>query len=203
MNLTQRRRTRAVAVFATVAAAAVTLAVVNPSSAAVVQPPALDDPIPALIPFDRAQVQLKPVASGFASPEAAAVAPGHEHSLFVADQTGQIWDVSVDGHGQRLFADLSSRLVKLGLFGIAYDERGLLGLAFDPKFTENGRSYTDTSEPAAGPADFATPTPAVCRETPVAQRRSPTSSTGCRSTWAATTRVSSASGGSRTPGPRR
>ena len=157
MNLTQRRRTRAVAVFATVAAAAVTLAVVNPSSAAVVQPPALDDPIPALISFDRAQVQLKPVASGFASPVAAAVVPGHEHSLFVADQTGQIWDVSVDGHGQRLFADLSSRLVKLGLFGIAYDERGLLGLAFDPKFSENGRFYTYTSEPAAGPADFTTP----------------------------------------------
>ncbi len=158
MKLSQRRSRAALALVAA-AATAVTLGIVNPSSAAVTPPPtALEDPIPALIPFDRAAVDLKQVATGLASPVAASVAPGHEHSLFVADQTGQIWDVTVDGRGgKRLFADLSSRLVPLGLFGIAYDERGLLGLAFDPGFARTGKFYTYTSEPAAGPADFTTP----------------------------------------------
>jgi hypothetical protein len=61
----------------------------------------------------------------------------------------------------RLFADLSSLIVPLGLFDINYDEWGLLGLAFHPGFRKNGLLYTFGSEPAVGPADFTTLPPDV------------------------------------------
>jgi glucose/arabinose dehydrogenase len=115
----------------------------------------LVDPIPATIPPADVSVGLEVVADGLLAPTAAAVAPGHRHHLFVADQNGPIWDLDLARGGKRLFADLSPRLVKLGVFR-GYDERGLLGIAFHPEFEENGLLYTFTSEPAAGPADFTT-----------------------------------------------
>jgi glucose/arabinose dehydrogenase len=45
-------------------------------------------------------------------------------------------------------------LPSLGLFGLDFDERGLLGLAFHPDYATNGKLYTFTSEPVTGPADF-------------------------------------------------
>src|SRR5207248_10556391 len=58
----------------------------------------------------------------------------------------------------RVFLDVSSRLVSLGLSPFfKYDERGLLGLAFHPQFLQNGLYYTFTSEPAGTKAaDFST-----------------------------------------------
>ncbi len=44
----------------------------------------------------------------------------------------------------------------MGHLGGNYDERGLLGLATHPNFTENPLLYTYTSEPSSGPADFPT-----------------------------------------------
>ena len=59
------------------------------------------------------------------------MAPEHEDTLFVGDQTGQIWAVDVKQGGRKLFADLSGRMITVGLLGFKYyDERGLLGLAF-------------------------------------------------------------------------
>ncbi len=40
--------------------------------------------------------------------------------------------------------------------GLPYDERGLLGLAFDPRFERNGLLYTFTSENPASSPDFTT-----------------------------------------------
>jgi glucose/arabinose dehydrogenase len=120
----------------------------------------IPDPIPALIPFGQATAELQPVvASGFASPVTAAVAPGHENTLFVGDQTGQIWAVDVKKGDRKLFADLSGRLIPLGIKAFKlYDERGLLGLAFHPDFEDNGLFYTYASEPVHNtkPADFST-----------------------------------------------
>jgi len=120
----------------------------------------LPDPIPAPIPSSGITVRLEQVAGGLVGPVTATSAPGHRNTLFVVDQVGKIWAVDV-GRGNarrpmRLFADLSARLVPLGLFGIHYDERGLLGLAFHPDFRKNGLLYTYTSEPASAPADFTT-----------------------------------------------
>src|SRR2546423_430419 len=118
----------------------------------------LVDPIPASIPSGPVTINLQPVASGLISPIAGAVAPGDQRHLYVADQTGQIWRVGIsDGKTQRtLFLDVSSRLVPLGLGPSKYDERGLLGIAFHPKFRKNGLFYTFTSEPVNGKADFST-----------------------------------------------
>ena len=40
--------------------------------------------------------------------------------------------------------------------GLPYDERGFLGVAFDPDFKHNGLLYTFTSEDPTAPADFTT-----------------------------------------------
>ena len=110
----------------------------------------------------RRRPNFQPVASGFASPVTAAVAPGHKGTLFVGDQTGQIWAVDVKKGGRKLFADLSSRLIPLGIKEFKlYDERGLLGLAFHLDFNDNGLFYTYASEPVTAPADFSTMFPGV------------------------------------------
>jgi glucose/arabinose dehydrogenase len=56
-----------------------------------------------------------------------------------------------------VFLDVSARLVTLGVNGPnTFDERGLLGVAFDPNYASNGLLYTFTSEPNSAPADFTT-----------------------------------------------
>src|SRR5271157_4337244 len=77
--------------------------------------PAIDDPIPPLIAFGNVNIEFQTIASGFASPVAHAVAPGHRDTLFIGDQTGQIWAIDLKGKiPKQLFADLSGRLIKLG-----------------------------------------------------------------------------------------
>jgi glucose/arabinose dehydrogenase len=116
-------------------------------------------------------VALQTVAIGLVSPVTGTFAPGHPNDLFILDQTGQIWDIRMTGNGnddngkggtpaptRTLFLDVSSSLVAVGkLFpGFPYDERCLLGLAFHPRFMQNGLLYTFTSEPGNGTADFST-----------------------------------------------
>ena len=101
------------------------------------------------------------------------VAPGHGHDLFVADQNGMLWGVTVhgrgeghghghghgNGNGKWLVADLSGLLVDdlaQVIPGLAYDERGFLGVAFDPRFKHNGLLYTFTSENPTPTPDFTT-----------------------------------------------
>ena len=123
----------------------------------------LADPIPATIPDSPVTIQLKQVASGMVQPVWGTFAPDDNDHLYVVDQTGKAWVVDVSNDGKpadkKLFLDVSSRLVTLGLFGINYDERGFLGLAFHPRFEKNGLFYTFTSEPVKGPADFTTLSP--------------------------------------------
>ncbi len=93
------------------------------------------------------QVGLEPVAGGFTAPVALASPGDGSGRLFVADQVGIIR--IIDGDGRLLdppFLDLTDRIVKL--HG-GYDERGLLGIAFHPKFTENGRFFVYYSAPLA------------------------------------------------------
>ncbi len=118
----------------------------------------LDDPIPGALPHTQFSVTLQTVAEGFDSPTAGAVAPGVPDRLFVADQIGKIWSVNLaDGH-RSLFGDLTPILAELGnvVPGSKYDERGLLGLAFDPDYQQNGRVFTYQTEPWERPADFST-----------------------------------------------
>lgn len=135
-------------------AAGVVLVVALPAGAA----PALSDPIPAPIRASGPRIALRAVATGLVSPVTAKVAPGDTQHLYVADQGGRIWGANLRGPRSRwLFANLSGRLVSdLAKNGSSYDERGLLGLAFDPLFRRNGLLYTFTSENPVGRADFTT-----------------------------------------------
>ncbi len=135
--------------------------------------PGIEDPIPAPMPTSPVTIGLQSVATGMVSPVTGTFAPGYPNDLFIVDQTGQIWDLHMAGNGNddddnngsgrapttTLFLDVSGRLVPLGLRpNFKYDERGLLGLAFHPRFQQNGLFYTFTSEPVNGKADFSTQT---------------------------------------------
>jgi glucose/arabinose dehydrogenase len=95
-------------------------------------------------PNDPPRVGLQPIASGFTSPVVLVSPQDGSGRLFVADQTGIIWVIAGGKRLEKPFLDIRDRLVELNDF---YDERGLLGLAFHPDFTANGRFYISYSAP--------------------------------------------------------
>jgi glucose/arabinose dehydrogenase len=107
------------------------------------------------------RIELQSVATGLTSPVDFVSANDGTGRMFIVNQTGQI---QVLKNGQVLgtpFLDVSSRLVTLMA---GYDERGLLGLAFHPGFSDPNspgfhRLYTYSSEPVLGAADFTVPNP--------------------------------------------
>ncbi|MFC6974678.1 PQQ-dependent sugar dehydrogenase [Halomicroarcula sp. GCM10025709] len=69
---------------------------------------------------------------------------------FIVDQIGRIYVHGPDGLDPEPFLDLTDRLVAVGQNlpnWVAYDERGLLGLAFHPEFAQNRRFYVRYSAP--------------------------------------------------------
>lgn len=68
------------------------------------------------------------------------IVPGDSiERLFIATQIGEIFYI---GNGViRTFLDIRPRIIKLGVSGGGYDERGLIGLAFHPEFQYNGLFY--------------------------------------------------------------
>jgi glucose/arabinose dehydrogenase len=118
----------------------------------------LEDPIPGLMRATTFSVSLQTTAGGFHSPTAGAVAPGIKERLYVTDQTGKIWSVDLSSGSKSLFGDLTPLLAQLGnvVPGTTYDERGLLGLAFDPDYSSNGRVFTFQTQPWERPPDFTT-----------------------------------------------
>lgn len=89
-------------------------------------------------------IGLQEIASGLSSPVAAAFTP--EGLMLVCEQTGQIIAIENNKLRDIPFLDLTSKLVKLSG---AYDERGLLGIALHPDFTNNNKLYVYYSAPAA------------------------------------------------------
>src|SRR5688572_16638704 len=77
-------------------------------------------------------VDLKLIAANFVSPVGLVAAPDATGRLFVIDQIGKIWVINAAGSTLTTpFLDVSSKMVSLMP---AYDERGLLGLAFHPDY---------------------------------------------------------------------
>jgi glucose/arabinose dehydrogenase len=102
------------------------------------------------------RIELEPVATGLSAPVDLASANDGTDRLFIVNQTGQILILKNGQLVNTPFLDVSSRLVTLMP---DYDERGLLGLAFHPGFSDSNspgfrKLYTYTSEPVAGAADF-------------------------------------------------
>lgn len=88
---------------------------------------------------------LELIAEGFAHPLVLEEAPDGSGRFFIVDQTGQIWIRTADGTLlAEPFLDIQDRMVELNA---AYDERGLLGLAFHPDFASNGRFFVYYSAP--------------------------------------------------------
>jgi glucose/arabinose dehydrogenase len=79
------------------------------------------------------------IATGLSSPLDVQSAPGDRARLFVVEQGGRIRIVRGGAVLPTPYLDISARISRGG-------ERGLLGLAFHPRFAENGRffvNYTD------------------------------------------------------------
>lgn len=94
---------------------------------------------------DEAEIGLTSVAEGLTSPIAMAQPDDDSGRLFVVDQAGQIRIVESDGTmAEDPFLDLTGHIVDLN---DNFDERGLLGLAFHPDYTENGRFFVYYSAP--------------------------------------------------------
>ena len=116
----------------------------------------VDDPFPAKIAKSEVRVELQPVATGLASPVLLLPAPDKSGRLFVVDQVGTVRAIEKGALRAEPFLDVRARLVELNT---NFDERGLLGLAFDPGFDNpqslgHRRLFTYTSEPATGATTF-------------------------------------------------
>lgn len=82
-----------------------------------------------------AAIRLQPVAGTYDRPLLVTAPPG-DARLFVVEQTGRIRIVARGRVLARPFLDISSQVS-------GGNEQGLLGLAFHPKYAENGRFYVD------------------------------------------------------------
>lgn len=94
-------------------------------------------------------IDLILIAENMVSPVGLVPSPDNSGNLYVIDQVGKI--LIIDDSGAVLeepFLDITSRMVSLNA---NYDERGLLGLAFHPNYSSNGRLFIYyTAPPNAG-----------------------------------------------------
>jgi glucose/arabinose dehydrogenase len=80
------------------------------------------------------------VASGFSNPLDLKAPPGDRARVFVVEQPGRIRIVKDGTVAATPFLDIATRIS----FG---GERGLLGLAFHPRYAENGRFFVNYTDP--------------------------------------------------------
>ena len=103
-------------------------------------------------------IGLAQVASGFTSPVALAQPADGTGRLFIVDQVGRIHVLSAGQSTTTVFLDIANRMVNItgGGGAFVYDERGLLGLAFHPQYSVNGRFFVFYNVPkTAGDPAFA------------------------------------------------
>src|SRR5687768_7524563 len=87
------------------------------------------------------KIRLEPFVTGVNTPLAMVQAPG-ESRFFVIEQFGRVRIVEGGKLRPQPFLDVRSKIPKLHH---DFDERGLLGIAFHPKFKENGKFYISYS----------------------------------------------------------
>ncbi len=155
---------KALAFFLTAALVVVSVVVYVPSSLAHCPDAPFDTDVFAPIQPGGMRIKLEMVASGVTSPLKGKSAPGEPNRLYVVDQVGILWAVDLATGAKTNFLNVGptglNRLVTLGVLGPnTFDERGLLGVAFHPNYAMNGKLYTYTSEPNAGPPTFPTTLP--------------------------------------------
>ena len=89
-------------------------------------------------------MSLAVVVDGLSTPVGLVPIPGDDRRALILEQTGRVWVLDGEELLPDPFLDLSDRIVDLDR---SYDERGLLGLAFHPDFTSNGRLFVYYSAP--------------------------------------------------------
>jgi len=91
-------------------------------------------------------IQLQPVLSGLAGPIFLTNAEDGTNRLFVVEQPGVIRVAQPGATSATVFMDINARVLDGG-------ERGLLGLAFHPQYSTNGRFFVYYTRDSAIPAD--------------------------------------------------
>uniref|UniRef100_A0A3B3D8M9 HHIP-like 2 n=1 Tax=Oryzias melastigma TaxID=30732 RepID=A0A3B3D8M9_ORYME len=85
------------------------------------------------------QVCLTEVANGLRNPVLMLHSGDDTHRMFIAEQMGFVWVYLRDGSRlEQPFLDLSGEVLTTPWLG---DERGFLGMAFHPKYRDNGRFF--------------------------------------------------------------
>ncbi|PSL47693.1 glucose/arabinose dehydrogenase [Chitinophaga niastensis] len=97
-------------------------------------------------PARKARLEL--VTDKFISPVNMAVPGDGSGRLFFCQKEGKVWIVQKGALVAQPFLDVSSDMVKVNP---AYDERGLLGMAFHPDFKKNRKFYVYYSSPVENP----------------------------------------------------
>ena len=92
-------------------------------------------------------VKLTPIAAGLKRPLYVTHAGDGSSRLFLVEQSGKIWILEEGEFSGLTFLNVSNLISPVALTS-QYSERGLLGLAFHPEYTDNGSffiNYTDHS----------------------------------------------------------
>ncbi|MCE9579279.1 MAG: PQQ-dependent sugar dehydrogenase [Deltaproteobacteria bacterium] len=114
-------------------------------------------PAPYCTPKSGTKLKLTEIASGLSSP-VLVTAPAGDPRIFILEQPGRIRLIGADGILRDTpYLDLGDACIQTG------GEQGLLGLAFHPKFAENGKFYIDYTRASDGAEVIAeyTTTPAA------------------------------------------
>jgi glucose/arabinose dehydrogenase len=97
---------------------------------------------------DERSLDVQLVADGLVAPLDLTFAPDRSGRRFVVDQTGLVLILTPAGEVLPVpFLDIRDRVV----LSSAFDERGLLALAFHPRFATNGKLYVQFSAQREGP----------------------------------------------------
>lgn len=91
-------------------------------------------------------LQTQLITDGLSHPTAFAEPADGSGRLFVCEQEGRIRIIKAGALLPVPFLDVSGEVIKRD----GYDERGLLGLAFHPRFAKNGKFYVYCSMPSKG-----------------------------------------------------
>ncbi|MBA2744014.1 MAG: PQQ-dependent sugar dehydrogenase, partial [Chthoniobacterales bacterium] len=131
----------------------------TPSPSATATPTPAPTPLVPNVAEGLLRIEVKAIVSGLTAPVDLVAPNDGSGRLLVIGQTGIVTLIQNGNAAGTPFLDVSNRLVTLSP---DYDERGLLGFAFHPGFSNPAspgfrKLYTYTSEPVAGQADFTVP----------------------------------------------
>lgn len=101
--------------------------------------------LPRVVDPEAVEIELRRVAEGLVAPLALAELPDGSARLLIAQQDGVVVLAGPTvSDPVRVVLDLRDRLTPLNA---AFDERGLLGLALHPRFSDNGRFFVYYTAP--------------------------------------------------------